>query len=84
MQKGVANAPQKVGVPFEVMFIAFNDGHDGNTVAEVYSGDTLVGSKFISVHGGGFVVVRMEITLDTPGEHVIRVGDLSTVVTVEQ
>jgi beta-glucosidase len=84
MQRSAVNAPQKVGEPFEIMFIAYNDGKDGNTVAEVYSGDVLVGSKFISVHGGGFVVVRMEITLDTPGEHVIRVGDLSTVVVVEE
>lgn len=83
MQKKAVNATQKVGVPFEIMFIAFNDGADGNTVAEVYSGDKLVGSKFISVHGGGFTVVRMEITLDTPGEHTLRVGDLSAVVVVE-
>ena len=79
----MANATQKVGEPFEVMFIAFNDGEDGNTVAKVYDGDKLVASKFISVKGGSFTVVRMEVTLDTPGGHVLRVGDLTATVVVE-
>lgn len=83
IQKVMANATQKVGEPFEVMFIAFNDGEDGNTVAKVYDGDKLVASKFISVKGGSFTVVRMEVTLDTPGGHVLRVGDLTATVVVE-
>jgi beta-glucosidase len=83
MQKRATVATQKAGEPFEVLFIAYNDGKDGSTVAQVFCEDEVIASKFISVPAGSFIVVRMDVTIDTPGEHVLTVGNSSAVVTVE-
>jgi beta-glucosidase-like glycosyl hydrolase len=78
-----ANAPQKAGVPFEIYLIAQNDGVDGYTTVQVYEGNTLLASKFVTVEGKSFVVVSIEIAIDSIGEHTITVNDLSTAIIIE-
>jgi hypothetical protein len=78
-----ANAPQKEGVPFEINFIAQNDGADGYATIEAYEGETLLASKFVSIQGGSFTVVTLSVTLEGVGEHTISVGGLTAVITVE-
>ena len=73
---------QKAGEAFPIMFIAQNNGDDGTFVAEVYDGDNLIASKFVSLEAGQFRVVTIELTLDA-GEHEISVCGLTKTVVVE-
>ena len=78
----VHNAKQKAGVPFEINFVAKNNGADGHVTVQVLDNDSAVAEKFIALDEGQFRVITMELTLDA-GEHVVTVGDLSTAITVE-
>ena len=78
----VSNAVQKAGVPFEVCFVAKNNGGDGHVTAQIMEGDTVLAEKFVAVDGGQFRVITMELTLDA-GEHTISLGDMSTTIVVE-
>ena len=73
---------QKAGEAFPIMFIAQNNGDDGTFLAEVYDGETLIASKFVSLASGQFRVVTIEVTLEA-GEHEISVCGLTKTVTVE-
>lgn len=76
------NAVQKAGVPFEVYFVAKNNGGDGHVTAQIMEGDTVLAEKFVGVDGGQFRVITMELTLEA-GEHTISLGDMSTTIVVE-
>lgn len=78
----VATATQTAGVPFEINFVAKNNGGDGHVTAQIMEGDTVLAEKFVAVDGGQFRVITMEITLDA-GEHTISLGDMSTTIVVE-
>lgn len=78
----VSNAVQKAGVPFQVCFVAKNNGGDGHVTAQIMEGDTVLAEKFVAVDGGQFRVITMELTLDA-GEHTISLGDMSTTIVVE-
>lgn len=78
----VAAATQTAGVPFEINFVAKNNGGDGHVTAQIMEGDTVLAEKFVAVDGGQFRVNTMEITLDA-GEHTISLGDMSTTIVVE-
>ena len=78
----VAAATQTAGVPFEINFVAKNNGGDGHVTAQIMEGDTVLAEKFVAVDGGQFRVITMEITLDA-GEHTISLGDMSTTIVVE-
>ena len=73
---------QKAGEPFEVYFVAKNNGGDGHVTAQIMEGDTVLAEKFVAVDGGQFRVITMELTLDA-GEHTISLGDMSTTIVVE-
>ncbi|WP_102413101.1 glycoside hydrolase family 3 N-terminal domain-containing protein [Beduinella massiliensis] len=75
-------ATQKAGVPFDISFIVKNNGDDTCLNADVYDGDQLIASKFVSIAGGQFRVVTIELTLDA-GEHTISISDLSETIVVE-
>lgn len=60
----VSNAVQKAGEPFEVYFVAKNNGGDGHVTAQIMEGDTVLAEKFVAVDGGQFRVITMELTLD--------------------
>ena len=76
------DAVQKAGESFPIMFIAQNNGDDGTFVAEVYDGDTLIASKFVSLDAGQFRVVTFDLTLEA-GEHNINVCGLTKTIVVE-
>lgn len=78
----VAAATQTAGVPFDINFVAKNNGGDGHVTAQIMEGDTVLAEKFVAVDGGQFRVITMEITLDA-GEHTISLGDMSTTIVVE-
>lgn len=77
------NAVQKSGVPFEVDILAENAGAAGNIQVCVYDGETLLATKLVSVAGGSFCVVPLEITLEGAGDHTISVDGITAVITVE-
>ena len=51
---------QKAGVPFQVCFVAKNNGGDGHVTAQIMEGDTVLAEKFVAVDGGQFRVITME------------------------
>ena len=75
------NAQIKAGEAFEISFLVENKGADGYTTVEVYANDQLVASKFVSVNGGDFRVVSMDITL-AAGEYALKVCDMVEAITV--
>lgn len=77
------NKTMQSGETFELCFIAQNDGADGYITVEAYDGGTLLASKFVSIEGGSFCIVSLNITLEGAGEHVITVGDASIAIMVE-
>lgn len=73
---------QKANEAFTIMFIAQNNGDDGVFTADVYDGDQLIASKFVSLDAGQFRVVSVELTLDA-GTHDISVCGLTKTIVVE-
>lgn len=73
----------KAGEPFNVYALLRNNGADGITTVQVYDNDTLAAEKIITVCGGSWRVVEIEITLSEPGEHVITLGGLTGTITIE-
>ncbi len=85
MTRKVSTAVNKVmsaGEPFDIRFVAQNDGDDGYFFADVYDGEECIASKFIALDEGQFRVVTIELTLDA-GIHDISVCGLNTTITVE-
>ena len=78
----VSNAVQKAGEPFEVWFVAKNNGGDGHVTAQITEGDTVLAEKFVALDAGQFRVITLELTLDA-GEHEIALGDMTTTIVVE-
>ena len=78
----VVPATQKAGVPFEICFVAENNGGDGHVTVEVMDGGQVIAEKFVAVDGGQFRVMTVELTLEA-GEHTISIGDMSATITVE-
>ena len=74
----------KAGEPFTIYTLLWNNGADGVTTVQVKDGDTVVAEKIMAVTGNSWRVVEIQITLDTPGEHVITVGDLVKTMTVSE
>lgn len=75
---------QKAGVPFEINFVAQNDGADGHFTAVAYVDGEEVASKFVSVSDHQFCIVTMEIMINTPGTHELTVCGLTETVVVEE
>lgn len=71
------------GEPFSLYMIAENNGADGSATVEVMEGEQVLASKYISVEGGSFVVVTIDVVLEGSGEHTLTVGNNSIVITVE-
>lgn len=71
----------KAGEPFTVYCLLNNDGADGMTTVEAYANDVLVGQKIMTVCGGSWRVVKMDLTLEA-GDYTIKVGDQVGTMTV--
>ena len=67
---------QKAGVPFEISFVAKNNGSDGHMTVQVMDGEDVAAEKFVALDEGQFRVISVELTLEA-GEHVITVGAVS-------
>ena len=76
------NAKIKAGEAFEISFLVENTGADGYITVEVYANDQLAASKFVSVNGGDFRVVSMDVTLEA-GEYTLKVCDMTETIIVE-
>ncbi len=76
------NATQQAGVPFEICFVAQNNGGDGHVTVQVMDGENVAAEKFVALDADQFRVITVELTLEA-GEHVITVGDMSETIVVE-
>ena len=74
----------KAGEPFNLYTLLWNNGEDGVTTVQVKDGEEVIAEKIMAVNGGSWRVVEIEITLDTPGEHTITVGDLTKTINVAE
>lgn len=77
------NATVASGESATLYMIAENHGADGTVKLDVMEGDQVLASKYISVEGGSFVVVTIEVPLEGAGEHTLTVGGNTIVITVE-
>ncbi len=71
----------KAGQPFTVYALLRNNGADGMTIAQAYANDVLVAEKIMTVEGGSWRVLQMDLTLEA-GEYTIKVGDQVGTMTV--
>ncbi len=72
----------KAGEPFQVYCLVFNHGNDDVENVSLYDGETLVAEKLLPINGESWRIAGFEITLEQPGEHTLRIGDLTGAVTV--
>ncbi|MBQ2951987.1 MAG: glycoside hydrolase family 3 protein [Clostridia bacterium] len=73
----------KAGESFTVYCLLRNNGADGITVVEAYANDVLVAEKIMTVEGGSWRVVQMDLTLEA-GDYTIKVGDQVGTLTVTE
>ena len=73
----------KAGEPFTIYCLLRNNGADGITTVEVKANDTLVAEKIMTVCGGSWRVVQVELTLEA-GDYTIQMGDLTGSLTVAE
>ncbi len=72
----------KAGEPFTVYCLLRNNGADGITTVKAYANDALVAEKIMTVCGGSWRVVQMELTLEA-GDYVLNVGGQTASITVK-
>ena len=69
------------GETFTLYALLRNNGADGITTAQVYVDGELAAEKIMTVEGGSWRVVQMDLTLEA-GEHTITLGDQEQTITV--
>lgn len=69
------------GEPFTVYALLRNNGADGCTVVQAKANGEVVAEKLMTVEGGSWRVVQMDLTLEA-GEYTIEIGDQSGTITV--
>ncbi len=74
----------KVGEPFTIYCLLRNNGADGITTAEAKVNGEVVAKKIMTVEGGSWRVVQMDITVDAPGEYTIEIGDAVNTITIAE
>ena len=65
----------KAGEPFTIYALLRNTGADGITTAVAKVNGEPVAQKIMTVEGGSWRVVQMDITVDAPGDYTIELGD---------
>ena len=73
----------KAGEPFSVYALLRNNGADGLTTVQAKANGEVVAEKIMTVEGGSWRVVQMELTLDA-GEYTIEVGDQTGTITITE
>ncbi len=71
----------RAGEPFTVYCLLRNNGADGLTTVQAKANGEVVAEKIMTVEGGSWRVVQMELTLDA-GEYTIEIGGLTGTITV--
>lgn len=85
MVKSVVNTVSaKAGEPFTVYCLLRNNGADGMTTTQAKVNGEVVAEKIMTVEGGSWRVVQMDITVDAPGEYTIEVGDQVGTITIAE
>ena len=64
----------KAGEPFTVYALLRNNGADGFTIAQARANGEVVAEKIMTVEGGSWRVLQMDLTLEA-GEYTIEIGD---------
>lgn len=72
----------KAGDPFTVYALLRNTGSDGITTVQAKANGEVVAEKIMTVEGGSWRVVQMDITLDA-GEYTIDIGGQTGTITIE-
>ncbi len=72
----------KAGEPFTVYALLRNTGADGITTVQAKANGEVVAEKIMTVEGGSWRVVQMDITLDA-GEYTIDIGGQTSAITIE-
>lgn len=72
----------KAGEPFAVYALLRNTGADGITTVQAKANGEVVAEKIMTVEGGSWRVVQMDITLDA-GEYTIDIGGQTGAITIE-
>ena len=72
----------KAGEPFTVYALLRNNGADGITTVQAKANGEVMAEKIMTVEGGSWRVVQMDLTLDA-GEYTIEVGDQAGTIIVE-
>jgi len=72
----------KAGETFTIYCLLRNNGSDGITTVEAYANDVLVAKKLMTVCGGSWRVVQMDLTLEA-GDYVLNVGGQTANITVK-
>ncbi|MBQ6060547.1 MAG: hypothetical protein IJL36_03780 [Clostridia bacterium] len=65
----------KAGEPFTIYCLLRNNGADGITTAVAKVNGEPVAQKIMTVEGGSWRVVQLDITVDAPGDYTIELGD---------
>ena len=65
----------KAGEPFTIYALLRNTGADGITTAVAKVNGEPVAQKIMTVEGGSWRVVQIDITVDAPGDYTIELGD---------
>ena len=72
----------KAGEPFTVYALLRNTGSDGITTVQAKANGEVVAEKIMTVEGGSWRVVQMDITLNA-GEYTIDIGGQTGAITIE-
>lgn len=72
----------KAGEPFTVYALLRNTGSDGITTVQAKANGEVVAEKIMTVEGGSWRVVQMDITLDA-GEYTIDIGGQTGAIIIE-
>ena len=72
----------KAGEPFTIYALLRNTGSDGITTVQAKANGEVVAEKIMTVEGGSWRVVQMDITLDA-GEYTIDIGGQTGTITIE-
>lgn len=72
----------KAGEPFTVYALLRNKGADGITTVQAKANGEVVSEKIMSVEGGSWRVIQMDLTLDA-GEYTIDIGGQTGTITIQ-
>lgn len=83
MVKSVVNTQTaKAGEPFTVYALLRNNGGDGITTVKALANGEVVAEKIMTVTGGSWRVIQMELTLEA-GEYTIEIGGMTDTITIQ-